>query len=65
MTTIFASGVLHGLGRDFSLGVDLVALAAAQAAGTVPAEGSRSHQFLCAATALSLEAGGGRRAGRR
>jgi enoyl-CoA hydratase len=29
-------GVLHGLGANFSLGVDLAALAAAQAAGTVP-----------------------------
>jgi len=29
-------GVLHGLGADFSLGVDLPALVAAQAAGTFP-----------------------------
>jgi enoyl-CoA hydratase len=29
-------GVLHGLGANFSLGVDLAALAAAQAAGTFP-----------------------------
>jgi enoyl-CoA hydratase/carnithine racemase len=29
-------GVLHGLGADFSLGVDLASVAAAQAAGTLP-----------------------------